>query len=113
MDTTLYGIARLYARSGVCVGIQIFSSYSANKLFNYGCNCGVFTTYDLAEEELKDILKDRTYLIWVRKIRNLDWEEIYGREEINLTDWIYYDDYDEDDIKCNENCMYPESEEMI
>ena len=98
MVKALYGVARLYARAGVCVGLQIFSSRSANKLFNYGCNCGVFTTYDLAEEELKYIIKDRPHIIYVKKIRNLDWEELYGKEEVNLADWIYYDDYDEDDI---------------
>ena len=100
MNKKLYGVARLYARSGVGVGIRIFSSFNANKLFNYGCRDGVFTTYELAEEELKDILKDCPHLIWVGAIRDIEWEEIYGKEDIILSDWIGFgkEDDDEDEI---------------
>ena len=97
MDKKLYGVARLYARSGVSIGIRIFSSFNANKLFNYGCKDGVFITYELAEEELKDILKCCPHLIWVRLIRDLDWEELNYKEEVDLLDWINFQD-DEDEI---------------
>lgn len=83
MDKLLYGVARLYARSGVSVGIQIYASCYPNKLFNYGCR-SIFTTYELAVE----LVKYKT-----------EWSpELYWFEDVKYLDHAYLDrKYDDDD----------------